>query len=477
MARLSAELLGRAFKADIRPHAYKLVFLKLVDAAQDDGTKIFPSIKTIAKAAGVSERHTKRILQGFVGIGLLRIVSEGGKGRGDTREYVLDLGILDRLATRARVTFRNGKGSTSEKGDTAAPSEKRVTSETLKGDSGVTQPLSRPLKDSRERARASETPAPQAEARPKVEFLPPDDLAKVDAALAAIVGVWPPGAVGNVAKARGILADFSAGDRDAAVDAAPRFLRSLKDEKRRYTPAIETFLSNRDFDRFPPPAKADAPQSVELKPYVRPLWALLWRAFDKVTSGKAAPATFAFALDRVGKGLVTVAPAIPPEAECAALVPVKIDSAEHAAWKAYAERHGFALPRPDEVPVIFVPQPLPPDVKLKWRGYRLAVPRRIPIRSPEWWWRLMQPGAPIADALNLARRHHGAEIVEFGPLPTSAEVGAMVEIRTLSDQWEAWSTWFAAKGGSIDIWVDPSIYAPSVYPPAIMSAKPEEHAA
>lgn len=51
---MSAFLLGIGFRADMGTCARKLVLLKLMDACEDDGTRIFPAIATIARAAQCS---------------------------------------------------------------------------------------------------------------------------------------------------------------------------------------------------------------------------------------------------------------------------------------------------------------------------------------------------------------------------------------------------------------------------------------
>ena len=87
---MSAALLGMAFRCDMGSHVAKLVLLKLVDAAEDDGTSIYPAIATIARAAQAHERTVQRVLRLFQAKGLLRLVRQGGGGPGNTSEYTLD---------------------------------------------------------------------------------------------------------------------------------------------------------------------------------------------------------------------------------------------------------------------------------------------------------------------------------------------------------------------------------------------------
>jgi hypothetical protein len=136
---MSAFLLGIGFRADMGTCARKLVLLKLIDACEDDGTRIFPANATIARAAQCSTRQVQRELQTFRDIGLLRLVKEGGKGPRSTNEYALDLDLLQRLGREGWVAVVDGA-----KGDTMSPLEEgekgdigdaeRVTPATNKGD-------------------------------------------------------------------------------------------------------------------------------------------------------------------------------------------------------------------------------------------------------------------------------------------------------------------------------------------------------
>lgn len=94
---MSAHLLGAAFAANMGTPQRKLVLLKLVDHCHDDGSHIFPAMATVAAAAQCSKRTVQREMERFLERGLLRLVREGGKGRGSTNEYALDLVALRRI--------------------------------------------------------------------------------------------------------------------------------------------------------------------------------------------------------------------------------------------------------------------------------------------------------------------------------------------------------------------------------------------
>lgn len=95
---MSAYLLGMAFKCDMETPTRKLVLLKQIDACEEDGTRIFPAMATVARAAQCSKRQVQREIAKFVAVGLLVLVREGGSGPRSTNEYRLDLGVLKRIS-------------------------------------------------------------------------------------------------------------------------------------------------------------------------------------------------------------------------------------------------------------------------------------------------------------------------------------------------------------------------------------------
>lgn len=154
---MSAFLLGVGFRADMGTCARKLVLLKLIDACEDDGSRIFPAIATIARAAQCSARQVQRELLAFREVGLIRLVKEGGKGPRSTNEYAMDIDLLNRLGkegwdvvtgeSSGAVSDEQGeelKDGDHQKGDTMSPlaepekgdtgDTKRVTPATAKGD-------------------------------------------------------------------------------------------------------------------------------------------------------------------------------------------------------------------------------------------------------------------------------------------------------------------------------------------------------
>jgi hypothetical protein len=115
----------------------KLVLLRMADYADHDGGSIFPSVATVSRDCGISDRAVQLILRKFVGDGLLTIVGNETGGRGKTRHYAIDLDRAAELAgpdgeakraKRAKKEFAlNGHGG-------AVETVKRVQNSAVKGE-------------------------------------------------------------------------------------------------------------------------------------------------------------------------------------------------------------------------------------------------------------------------------------------------------------------------------------------------------
>lgn len=337
----------------------------------------------------------------------------------------------------------------------------------------------------------------EAEPEPGIHFQAPDDDG-VKQTFDALVDAWKrfavggAGAIGDSAKAAAAIGDLSPDDRAAAVERAPRYHRAQKDANRtKASIAIATYAKNREFDHHPPPPTSDTPavQAVELKPYVAPLYAILWQAVHKArqaTGDERFQRRLRDALQWLERGVTIPAAMIPPQEEVAALVPIKIDGPEHLAWLDWCTRVGIRLPRPDHVPVIYVPAAWPPPLGLTGaKPYRLALPVRVEMRSPTWFWRFykrIEAGEQIVsmigghrlDLLESARRQHGAENVDYGPIPLAAEIAGMVEVKPLTDQFEQWSTWIEMRSGDLAMWPHGSIWCPTEFPTLIFGKEKQE---
>lgn len=122
---MSVKIMGQVWDLDLPPQE-KLVLQAYADHADHNGRNIYPSINLIARKTGYSERHVQRMTRILEDKGLLLLEGNEKGGRSQTRIYYIPL---------------------DEKGDILSPfnlkrvtsETKRVTSTTLKGDSGVTR--------------------------------------------------------------------------------------------------------------------------------------------------------------------------------------------------------------------------------------------------------------------------------------------------------------------------------------------------
>ncbi len=131
---MSNIMVGLAFKADMATVNRKAVLLKLADHAHDDGTSIYPSVALVAEETHLSKRTVQRVLSEFVDVDLLRLVAFEGGGRGKSRNYTLNVPMLQALALGSKDDRKSPfkKGVRTDKRVTAG--HERVTQETEKGD-------------------------------------------------------------------------------------------------------------------------------------------------------------------------------------------------------------------------------------------------------------------------------------------------------------------------------------------------------
>lgn len=92
-ARMSIKLMTRVWEELLDLRGTKLNgALALADWARDDGTKIYPSMKTFAHKVRISERDARRIIREFEKSGLLTRV-RSGRGRGNHAEWRMNLQV------------------------------------------------------------------------------------------------------------------------------------------------------------------------------------------------------------------------------------------------------------------------------------------------------------------------------------------------------------------------------------------------
>lgn len=282
---MSAYLLGLGFRADMGTCIRKLVLLKLIDACEDDGSRIFPAIATIARAAQCSSRQAQREIRAMLDAGLLHLVREGGKGPRSTNEYRLDLDMLGRIARDGWEEACGRKGDTQsplddgEKGDSG--DAVRVTGEADKGDNGSRTTPPDPSPDpsiERERADAGE------EDRKKIERM--FDRAWRD---------WPAVSAGSRPEAFREWLSLSADERQEACDCIQRWLAAWKEAGRKHVPALSRYLRERRWEGLP--ERREDPEetaTIDGKAW-GPHWsALCHREFLTATPQPAPPPTSEF---------------------------------------------------------------------------------------------------------------------------------------------------------------------------------------
>jgi hypothetical protein len=89
---MSIKLMSQVWEHEISGSA-AMVLLVLADFARDDGSKVFPSVATIAYKVGLSRRPTQEILRRLRERGVL-IVMRQGRGRGRTTHYRIHIDAL-----------------------------------------------------------------------------------------------------------------------------------------------------------------------------------------------------------------------------------------------------------------------------------------------------------------------------------------------------------------------------------------------
>lgn len=69
----------------------KLILMRLADFASDDGTRIYPAVRSVADECGVSERCVQYTIRKLQAAGVLVMLGEGKGGRNRTTEYAIDI--------------------------------------------------------------------------------------------------------------------------------------------------------------------------------------------------------------------------------------------------------------------------------------------------------------------------------------------------------------------------------------------------
>ncbi len=366
---MSWRLLGMLDEVDCPSPTAKLILVKLVDRADDEGKNIYPSIARIAAFAGCSERQTKRVMAAFCAVGLLRIVKEGGRGPGSTRHYELSIEMLRRMAMESWETIagRHARDachddderpdSAPSKGDTMSPLETgRVTPATVKGDAHVTQTLIEPSESEREGARV-QADAP-ASGGATSETGHAENAEDGTATLAEFRKLWPTTLADDNVKVENAWSALPFEERRRAIAGIRPFLAGLKGLGRGKVPAGSTYLSQRKWHDVPAMAAEKQAQSfAEVPAWSRNWWAVLFHRL-KV----AQPC--GFMLQRAGDGLPYSTPdgelqqALRAYPELPAFL---CDGPEIAAWRPWFEARRLRIPDfSGRTFRVFLPAAMPP---------------------------------------------------------------------------------------------------------------------
>lgn len=356
---MSGKLFGRGLETAMPSYVAKLVLLKLLDACEPDGTRIFPGIKSIARAAMVSERQAQRVMKLFVGKGLLILVEKGGRGPGDTAQYRLDMALFERLVEDG---WSNVFGDTAgalrgphegqKEGDAASPLEgdiSRAKGDT-KGDAQMSpdpiDPSTDPLRESAG-ARDEQDHLPNApwldEIRSKAETTPYDSRDEVETE-------WR---------------KLSVSERKAALDHYGSWRAGHGRVGRTKIAGLAVYLREKRWEALAAKAKPAAAAAAWVGAFDRAWWWLffayverhLGELFDRdsqpsillrkratlaVTSGIGWPLDGMDAADL--------------ETRAAGLVKVHKDDPRARAWQHRCGVLGVALPIPDTAQWIYVPE-------------------------------------------------------------------------------------------------------------------------
>ncbi|SEM69340.1 hypothetical protein SAMN04515666_11936 [Bosea lupini] len=381
---MSAALLGLALKAKLHSQTRKMVLIKLVDCCQEDGTRIYPSLATIAEDAECSVPTARRVMQTFCRVGLLRKVRDGGAGAKSTNHYEMDVEMLARLrrpelwpALEAAALHDPAPDSDeddaaghapdagSDQQDKASPgANKGITVEGYHGDSlpnpaegyhpDDTQPLSRNLSYEREGAGASAA-GPASEREPDGKPVPSFD---------DFLEAYPFARGDNRVKQRAAWEAIAFDQRAAAIDGIGAFIAERKAGGIKGRLSSEVYLQGRNWIGLE--AKAAQRKASEatgapvvVNGWTRDWWLLL---FDRIKAGK--PPGFWVSQADAGKPLGSNGGELAAAAKrIGDLGAYRCDGPEIDAWRPWLAAKGARIPPFKGEFRVFLPSPMPPGGK------------------------------------------------------------------------------------------------------------------
>lgn len=161
---MSNKISGLCYDIAFGNATLKAVAVALADHASHDGSSVYPSVRLLAKKVECADRTVQRCLRTLESLGILAIVSKGGRGPRDTREWKFDVALMRDLAD-GHCKIRENKGdmeSPNYEIVRVTPTTERVTPTTTKGDTGVTRTIKNHQEPVRTRARARDVDTPRA---------------------------------------------------------------------------------------------------------------------------------------------------------------------------------------------------------------------------------------------------------------------------------------------------------------------------
>lgn len=147
---MSVLVAGLCYEATFGCAKRKSIVVALADHASHDGGSVFPSVALLARKTEYSERTVQRTLRDLEQIGIIEVVSAGGQGPKDTREWRFNMHLLRALAAgTAKIVDDMGDSESPLEGDSLTPLsglrvtgfDLRVTESTPKGDSSDTRTI------------------------------------------------------------------------------------------------------------------------------------------------------------------------------------------------------------------------------------------------------------------------------------------------------------------------------------------------
>ena len=376
---MSAALLGLALKAKLHSQTRKMVLIKLVDCCHEDGTRIYPSLATIAEDAECSVPTARRVMQSFCRVGLLRKVKDGGSGAKSTNHYEMDIDMLARLrrpemwpaleaaAVHQPIADTDDDDEAGPAPEAAPePSNKGITVEGYHGDSlpngaegyhqGDTQPLSYNPYSEREGAQGRES-EPASEGEPEPARLP---VPAFDEFLEA----YPFAKGDNRVQLRSAWEGVPFGERRAAIDGIGAFAAERKAGGLKSRLSAPAYLTGRCWVGLE--AKAAQRQAataagafVEVRGWSREWWLVL---LHRIAAGQRVSFTVqqAEANKSISVSAGEIAAALKRLGELKSFL---CRGPEIDAWRPWLAERGARIPVFDERSQfrVFLPNEMPPE--------------------------------------------------------------------------------------------------------------------